>query len=83
MTEVLASEISFNEAMLRLAAIHKKTAIFRYAKGLGGVIEVRALVPCNLKDHGDHVTFTGDDPDRNAPRSYRSDRIKGDVGFLV
>ena len=76
---ILASEVSFNEGLLRLAAVHNEPVTFRYAKGNGSVIEQRTLVPADVKAHGDHVTFTGYDPDRDGPRAYRTDRIKGQV----
>lgn len=78
---VLASSISFNEAILRVAAAHNRPVTFRYAKGKGGIIESRTLVPGTLKDLGDHKTFTGWDPDRDAVRAFRLDRIKGEVGL--
>ena len=75
---VLASEVSLNEGLLRLAAVHERPVTFRYAKGeSGAVIEQRTLIPADVKTVGDHVTFTGYDPDRNEPRAYRTDRIKG------
>lgn len=76
---VRASEVSFNEGLMRLAAVHGKTVTFRYAKGGGAVIETRVLKPENVQQVGDHVTFTGYDPDRDEPRAYRVDRIKGEV----
>jgi predicted DNA-binding transcriptional regulator YafY len=76
---VLASDVSFNEALLRLAAIHERTVEFRYAKGTGYVIETRQLVPQDVRQVGDHLTFTGYDPDRNDVRAYRVDRMKGEV----
>lgn len=76
---VLASTISFNEGLMRLAAVHKKTVRFNYAKGDGHVIEPRKLVPAEVRKVGDHMTFTGYDPDRDEPRAYRIDRMKGEV----
>lgn len=75
---VLASSISLNEALLRVAATHGATVFFRYAKP-NGTIESRAFTPGTIKDHGDHKTFTGYDPDRDAVRAFRLDRIKGTV----
>jgi predicted DNA-binding transcriptional regulator YafY len=75
----LASQISFNEGLLRLAAVHSKTVTFRYAKGDGAVIETRTLQPTEVKEVAGHVTFTGYDPDRDEPRAYRVDRMKGEV----
>jgi predicted DNA-binding transcriptional regulator YafY len=77
---IRASEVSLNEGLLRLAAAHNAEVSFRYAKGeAGAVIEQRTLVPAGVKTVGDHVTFTGYDPDRDGPRAYRTDRIKGQV----
>lgn len=76
---VRASEIPFNEAILRVAAAHSRECSFRYAKGDGTTIESRTFVPSNVQRVGDHVTFTGYDPDRDDYRAYRSDRIKGEV----
>lgn len=75
----LASSVSFNEGLLRLAAVHGKTVTFRYAKGSGATIETRRLIPTDVKQVGDHLTFTGFDPDRDEPRAYRVDRMKGEV----
>lgn len=76
---VLASEVSFNEALFRLAAAHGKTVEFRYAKGKGKVIETRTLKPEAVNQVGDHLTFQGYDPDRDDVRAYRLDRVKGEV----
>lgn len=83
-TLVRASEVTFNEGLVRLAAIHGKTVEFRYAKGDGSMIELRALQPATVivVDPGgddEHVTFSGFDPDRQQPRHYRLDRMKGDA----
>lgn len=79
-TVIHASKVSFNEGLLRLAAVHHKPVSFRYAKGAGGlVIENRTLIPSDVNVVGDHVTFTGYDPDRESIRAYRTDRIKGQV----
>ncbi len=81
---VRASEISFNEGLVRLAAVHNKTVRFNYAKADGRVIESRRLAPSgvNVIDAGkstEHITFAGYDPDRELPRYYRLDRIKGEA----
>lgn len=78
---VKASDITFNEGLFRLAAVHDKTVTFRYAKGeLGTSIETRRLEPESVKDssEGDRLVV-GFDPDRCETRSYRLDRIKGEV----
>lgn len=76
---VRASEVSFNEGILRVAAVHDKTVSFRYAKGGGSVIETRVLKPAEVKTVKDHKLVVGFDPDREDARSYRLDRIKGEV----
>jgi predicted DNA-binding transcriptional regulator YafY len=82
-TPILASEVTFNEGLLRLAAVHHKPVTFRYAKGKGDVIETRTLIPSDVKNITEggvtHATFTGYDPDREEVRAYRADRIKGTV----
>lgn len=80
---VRASEVSFNEGVMRLAAVHEKTVEFRYAKADGRIIETRALQPESVTVTKDgHTTFVGYDPDRGEPRSYRVDRIKGEARFV-
>jgi predicted DNA-binding transcriptional regulator YafY len=79
---IKASEIPFNEAILRLASVHKRTVQFRYAKDDGSMIETRTLIPESVRKMADHLTFTGLDPDRDAPRAYRTDRIKGEVSIV-
>ena len=78
-TVIHASQIGLNEALLRVAAVHKRPVTFRYAKGDGKVIETRTLIPSDVKTVTDHDTFTGYDPDRDDVRAYRTDRIKGQV----
>lgn len=80
-TGVKASDISLNEGLLRLAAAHNVEATFRYVKGPQSPVELRTLIPAGVKNVGDHVTFTGYDPDRDAVRAFRSDRIKGQVSL--
>lgn len=74
-----ASRVSFNEALLRIAAIHKRTVTFRYAKDKGDYIESRTLNPERVEDDG--LSVIGHDPDRSDVRRYRLDRIKGEVAF--
>lgn len=79
---VKASDISWNEGVLRLAAIHDKLVEFRYVRAEGATPETRRFVPHTV--HGEpaaaNIRFTGEDPDRDGGiRSYRVDRIKGDV----
>lgn len=83
-TVVRASDITFNEGLLRIAAVHNKRVEFRYSKGDGKVIELRALEPEQVRvikagKPDEHVTVTGFDPDRQQVRHYRLDRIMGDV----
>lgn len=80
---VSAKELSFNEGVMRLAAIHGKTVEFRYVKGTGHSPETRRLVPTSVVGQDGNVRFTGHDPDRNAPRQFRLDRIRGDVGVIA
>ena len=79
---VKASQISFNEGILRLAQIHKRIVEFRYEKGPDKPIEARSLKPTSItiSEDGD-MSFVGYDPDRDATRSFRVDRIRGDVKF--
>lgn len=77
---VRASAVSFNEGVLRLAAVNSKTVEFSYAKGDGSVIERRRLQPEKVEEAKDgSVRFVGFDPDRDEPRAYRVDRIKGEI----
>lgn len=80
---VRASTISFNEGVLRVASVHDKQVTFRYAKGGGSVIETRVLKPAEVKTVKDHKVVVGFDPDRDEVRSYRLDRIKGDVAVTA
>lgn len=80
---VKATEVTFNEGVLRLAAVHARAVEFRYAKGDGKIIETRSFIPTSVATSvKGEVYFTGPDPDRDGePRAYRLDRIKGDVEF--
>jgi hypothetical protein len=82
-TIIKASEVSFNEGVLRLAAVHERAVEFRYAKGDEKIIETRSFVPTSVATSAKGaVYFTGPDPDRDGEhRAYRVDRIKGDVEF--
>lgn len=77
---VRASDITFNEGVLRLAAVHGRRVEFRYAKSEGAPVEHRSFVPeaVHVTRKGDTVVI-GPDPDRDGIRSYRLDRIKGEV----
>ncbi len=79
---IRASEVSFNEAILRVAAAHNRQVTFRYAKGDGGMIETRVLVPSKVMNVDNHVTFAGYDEDRDQVRAYRMDRMKGEVKIV-
>lgn len=83
MSAVLASEVTFNEAILRLAAVHEREVEFFYKKGGDSTPSTRAFTPESVSVAPDgSVSFTGPDPDRDyAPRCYRLDRIVGDVEF--
>lgn len=77
---VKASAVSFNEGLMRLAAVHERTVQFRYAKGKdGSIIETRRLKPSEVKEVNGNMIFLGHDPDRDDVRAYRLDRIKGDI----
>ena len=77
-----ASEISYNEGKLRLALIHEKEATFRYAKTDDAPIETRTFVPTSVNLTKDGAsTVVGHDEDRGATRSFRLDRIKGEVSI--
>lgn len=78
---VRASDVSFNEALVRLAIAHNREVEFSYAKADGSIIELRRLQPASLREVKGHVTITGYDPDRDEPRAYRLDRIKGEVSI--
>jgi predicted DNA-binding transcriptional regulator YafY len=79
---VLASTIDFNEAILRLAVIHGKKVEFHYEKSAGEPIEHRQLEPKSIHQTAKgEMTFIGHDPLREATRSFRIDRIKGEVEF--
>jgi len=82
-SRVLASTISFNEGVLRLATIHNKTVEFRYTKAGSSVIETRRFTPSSCLGEGEHFRFTGYDPDRDGTRAYRLDRIKGTVAVIA
>lgn len=82
---VRASAISFNEGILRVAAVHGKTVTFRYVKENSTVIETRSITPEKVEYIDGNVVVTGVDPDREDYRAYRLDRITGEVkiGLLV
>lgn len=84
MNEVVrASDISFNEGVLRLAAVHGREVAFRYAKTPTAPIEARSFVPTSVTITRDgNVVITGPDQDRDGEiRAYRLDRIKGEVSI--
>lgn len=79
---VRASDVSFNEGVLRLAAVHGRLVSFRYAKSETAPIETRAFVPESVYVSRDgNTVVVGPDTDRESVRSYRLDRIKGEVAF--
>jgi predicted DNA-binding transcriptional regulator YafY len=80
---IKASQVSFNEGVLRLAVVHHRTVEFRYEKGPDKPIESRQLEPKSIHvAAGGDMSFVGYDPDRENTRSFRVDRIKGDVRFV-
>lgn len=84
MTDIVrASDITFNEGVLRLAAVHGRPVEFRYAKSPASPVEVRTFVPESVTQTRDgKIVIVGPDEDRDgAIRSYRLDRIKGEVSI--
>jgi predicted DNA-binding transcriptional regulator YafY len=79
---VKASQISFNEAILRVAVIHERVVEFRYEKGPDQPIEHRRFKPESIKQTKEHMSFVGYDEDREALRTFRVDRIKRDVRIV-
>lgn len=78
--QVKAKDISFNEAIVRIAAIHQRVVEFRYLKGMDSPIEVRRFTPTRVYTSADgKVLILGPDEDREEVRQYRLDRIRGDV----
>lgn len=79
---VRASDVSFNEGVLRLAAVHGRRVEFRYAKSDTSPVEHRSFVPETVyTTRAGNVVIVGPDEDRHAPRGYRLDRIKGEVSI--
>lgn len=79
---ILASDISFNEGVLRLAGAHDRVVEFRYAKSDTAPIETRRFIPeAVYTSRQGALIVVGPDSDRDDYRSYRLDRIKGDVVF--
>jgi predicted DNA-binding transcriptional regulator YafY len=79
---VKASQISFNEAILRVATVHDRVVEFRYEKGKDKPIETRQFTPAKIVQSKDGMSFQGFDSDREALRTFRVDRIKGDVRIV-
>jgi predicted DNA-binding transcriptional regulator YafY len=82
MPVVRASQITFNEALLRVAVVHEREVEFRYEKGTDKPIESRRFKPEAIKQTKDGMSFVGWDSDREALRTFRVDRIKGDVRIV-
>lgn len=80
---VRASDISFNEGVLRLAAVHGRKVEFRYAKSATAPVEARSFVPVSVASTKEgNIIVIGPDEDRDgAIRAYRLDRIKGEVSI--
>jgi hypothetical protein len=72
---------SFNEAVMQLAAKFGRTVYFSYAKGKGDIIEHRQLEPAVMREVKGNKIVVGHDPERDEPRSYRLDRVKGVISF--
>lgn len=75
----MPNEISFNEALMSLAAEYRKEVSFRYLKDPAGSIEYRTLVPEAVHVKDGVARFTGLDADRKGYRSFRIDRMRGEV----
>ncbi len=71
-------ELSLNELLVRAAIAHGQSVYFRYSAP-NGPIQIRRLIPKELKDFSGNICLIGYDPDRDEPRSFRLDRIKGAV----
>jgi predicted DNA-binding transcriptional regulator YafY len=79
---VKASQISFNEAILRVATVHEREVEFRYEKSPSAPIETRRFTPESIQQSKDGMSFRGYDSDREGVRTFRVDRIKGDVRIV-
>jgi predicted DNA-binding transcriptional regulator YafY len=80
---VKASDLSVNDALIRVAELHGLRVRFRYAKTVTAPVETRTFVPKGLQVLADHTTFNGIDEDRGGFRSFRTDRIKGTVEVVA
>lgn len=79
---VKASAVPFNEAVLRLAVVHGKEVEFRYVKSENDPPQTRRFVPESITQSQEGMSFRGNDTDREAIRTFRVDRIRGDVRFV-
>lgn len=79
---IRASELSVNDALIRVAALHGLAVRFNYSKTATSPIETRCFVPSSLAVYEDHTTFSGHDADRGMFRAFRTDRVKGTVAIL-
>lgn len=78
---VSAADVSFNESVLRLAALHSREVTFRYVKPDGSSPTPRTVIPFEIQEiKGNRLVLT-EDHDREDYRAYRLDRIRGDVEF--
>jgi predicted DNA-binding transcriptional regulator YafY len=79
-----ASEVTVNEAIIRVAAAHERSVRFNYAKTADAPIETRVLAPTEVAVSDDEARVViGKDPFRDEQvRSFRIDRIKGTVQVL-
>lgn len=79
---VKASAVPFNEAVLRLATLHKKEVEFRYVKDEAHAPETRRFVPESITESANGMSFRGYDTDRQATRTFLVPKIRGDVRFV-
>lgn len=80
---VKASELTANEAIIRVAALHELEVEFEYSKTPFAPVETRRFSPCNVVKTGDgYTTFNGEDAARHDVRAFRTDRIMGNVRVL-
>ena len=71
---------SWNKHAFEAAAKLDLGVRFSYAKGDGNVIEQRQMRPHDMADSREgHTLVTGYDLDRDEPRVFRLDRVKGYV----
>lgn len=74
------AKTDYNRAVFRFAAKHDREVRFRYAKGeKQAQIEERVVTPVSVKNG----LVVGLDSDREDYRSYRLDRVLGEVTIVT